>query len=149
MTRLVWGPEAPIGRYLSAKFPHLMAPGLEYQPEKVVGFIDDDNLLFGAVGLRFENLWDAQLSIFVERPRFLTRSILAELFAKLFVEFGLVRVSCHIAKGNRHARQFVERLGWKLEGVKRRGFDGRLDACIYGMLATECRWLRKDDDAGA
>ncbi len=143
MTELVWGLQEPIGRYLSAHFPELMGVG-EYRPDLAAGFVSD-GLLFGAVGLTFENAWDAELSIYVERPGFLTRAILAELFGFAFGRLGLVRLTCRVAKGNRHARRFVERLGWRLEGVKRRGFDGRRDAVIYGMLATECRWLRNND----
>lgn len=114
----------------------------EYRPDVAVGFVDGGTL-FGAVGLKFENAWDGQLSIYVERPDFLSRATLAALFDMAFTGLGLARLTCHIAKGNKRARRFVERLGWKLEGVKRKGFDGRRDAVIYGLLAGECRWLRK------
>ena len=145
--RLAWGLEEPIGRYLSAQFPELMRFG-EYQPDLAAGFVDNAGVLFGAVGLRFDNAWDAQLSIYVERRGLLTASVLRELFTVAFGRLQLVRLTCRVAKGNRRARDFVERLGFRLEGSMRRAFDGRRDAMVYGMTATECRWLKEDGHAG-
>ena len=140
MTRLAFGIEEHIGHYLSAQFPELMAHG-EYVPDRAVGLVADDGMLIGGIGLCFENAWDAQLSIHIDRPGCLTRGILKQLFGICFNEFNLVRLTCHIRKSNKPARKFVERLGFRLEGVKRRGFDGKRDAVIYGQLRSECRWL--------
>lgn len=141
MTRLAFGIEEHIGQYLSAKFPELMTHG-EYVPHRAVGFVDDEGLLIGGVGLCFENAWDAQLSIHLDNPACLSRGILKQLFTICFDEFRLVRLSCHVKKSNKKARKFVERLNFKLEGVKKRGFDGKRDACIYGLTRDECIWLR-------
>ena len=147
--RLAWGLEGPIGNYLSAHFPHLMRPGLEYRPDWAVGFVDDEGRLFGALGLCFDSPWDGQLSIYSERPQWATRAVLRHLFRLAFVERGLVRLTCRIERRNRHARLLVERLGFRLEGVMRMAFDGVNDACIYGMTRDGCRWLKETKDAVA
>ena len=144
MTRLAWGLEEPIGQYLSAHFPALMMPDVEYRPHWAVGFVDGDGVLFGALGLRYVAPWDGELSIYCERPQWASRAILRHLFHLAFVERGLERLSCSIAKKNGRARRLVERLGFKLEGVRRHGFDGRKDAVCYGLLRSECHWLLKE-----
>jgi RimJ/RimL family protein N-acetyltransferase len=141
--RLAWGLEGPIGNYLSAHFPHLMRPGLEYRPDWAVGFVDEQGRLYGALGLCFDSPWDGQLSIYCERPRWASRAVLRQLLRLCFHERGLVRLTCHIRRDNRHARVFVERLGFRFEGMKRKAFDGVHDAAMYGLLEKDC-WLLKD-----
>lgn len=141
MTRLAFGLEDHIGTYLSAHFPELMQAG-EYKPHRAVGFVDDEGLLIGAVGLNWINPWDAELSIHLDKPACLSRAILRQLFSICFHEFKLVRLTCHVRKSNKRARKFVERLGWKIEGTKRKGFDGKRDAIVYGLIRDDCRWIR-------
>jgi RimJ/RimL family protein N-acetyltransferase len=142
VTRLVYGLEEHVGHYLSANFPELMAAG-EYRPHRAAAFVDDEGMLIGAVGLSWLNPWDAELSIHLDKPACLSRSILKELFAHCFDTLKVVRLTCHVRKSNKRARKFVERLGWKIEGCKRRGFDGKRDCVVYGLCREDCKWLGK------
>jgi RimJ/RimL family protein N-acetyltransferase len=144
VTRLAYGLEEHIGHYLSAHFPELMAAA-EYVPHRAVAFVDDEGMLIGAVGLSWLNPWDAELSIHLDKPTCLSRAILKELFSHCFDTLKAVRLTCHVRKSNKRARRFVERLGWKNEGCKRKGFDGKRDAIVYGLVKNECRWLGKGD----
>jgi hypothetical protein len=38
----------------------------------------------------------------------------------------------------------VKSSGFKLEGVHIKGLDGRQDAISYGMLRSQCRWLKEN-----
>lgn len=141
---LVYGLEEHIGHYLSAHFPELMAAG-EYMPHRAVGLVDDEGILIGAVGLTWLNPWDAELSIHLDQPACLSRAILRGAFTYWFVTLGALRLTCHVRKSNKRARHYVERLGWKIEGCKRKGFDGKRDCIIYGLLRENCAWLGKGE----
>lgn len=142
MITLAWGVEEAVGQYISANFPELTTGAL-YRPHMAVGFIDKTGTMRGALALRLLNSFDGSLSIAIDDWRFFpSKDILRELFTKVFVgPRPLVRLTCVIARGNRRARRLVEHLGFKLEGVKRHGFDGRQHGCIYGMTADECPWI--------
>lgn len=66
---------------------------------------------------------------------------LRELFRCPFVELGCVRATATTGRRNKRVRKLLEHLGCKLEGVKRKGLDGKEDAIVYGLLRSECRFL--------
>ena len=73
-------------------------------------------------------------------PGWLTRGNLRGFFSYPFEQLGCRRVTGIVHRKNKHARQINERLGFKLEGICRHGFpDG--DACVYGMIRKDCRWI--------
>lgn len=53
-----------------------------------------------------------------------------------FKQFGVGRVTLRIAKKNKRARQFVEHLGFKQEGVMRHALK-RGDVVLYGMTRQD------------
>jgi hypothetical protein len=38
----------------------------------------------------------------------------------------------------------VEGLGFRLEGMGRKAYDGRQDAAVYSLLRHECRWISQE-----
>jgi RimJ/RimL family protein N-acetyltransferase len=68
-------------------------------------------------------------------------AVLHRLFSYVFNELDCVRVTFVIREGNTHAEKISKHLGFRREGVTRRGWDGRTNALIYGLLKTECRYL--------
>lgn len=75
-------------------------------------------------------------------PGWLTRSNLRAFFAYPFEQLKVRRVTGIVQRKNKHARQINERLGFKLEGVCKHGFDDG-DACVYGLTKQDCRWIRE------
>lgn len=59
----------------------------------------------------------------------------------VFNMLGCERLSMILPKGAKKTRDAVERLGFVMEGVRRRAFHGGVNAIMYGMLREECRWL--------
>lgn len=82
-----------------------------------------------------------QASIASISPKWATKNVLKVMFAYPFEEIGVtcLRVCCR--RGNRKARQFVKRLGFKEEGVARREWDGIEDVVSYSMFPEECVWI--------
>lgn len=72
----------------------------------------------------------------------LTRAHLREIFAYPFLELGCLRISGVIRRDNRTARAAAEKIGFKLEGVARKGYADGSDAMLYGITNTDCRWLQ-------
>jgi RimJ/RimL family protein N-acetyltransferase len=60
-----------------------------------------------------------------------------------FVQLNCVRVTALTARRNKRARRVLEKLGFRIEGVKRKGAAGRDDRCIYGLIRSQCSWLEE------
>lgn len=147
--KLVWGISQHIDECISAKFPELTKTR-PYKSHGAVGLISDDGRLVGGIAIRFLNDFEGSLSIWIDHPcYFPSKSDLELLFERSFKEAGLTRLSCSIMRRNRKARKLVEHLGFKLEGVSPRGFDGKRDKCLYGMTIDNCPWLKGTQDGHA
>lgn len=77
----------------------------------------------------------------------LTRKALKAFFAYPFVQLKCRRVTGIVHRKNKRARDLNERLGFRLEGVCKHGFETG-DAIIYGMTRAECRWIERDHEKG-
>lgn len=60
-----------------------------------------------------------------------------------FRQLGCHRVQAMVSKTNKHARNVIERLGFKNEGLIRGGISPGKDSILYGLLREESRWLEK------
>lgn len=78
--------------------------------------------------------------------RWLTRDFLFRVFAYPFIQLGCNRVTGLVRTDNMEARRFDEHLGFKQEGVIRKGASDGTDMILYGMLLEECRWLELKDE---
>nr|DAX02263.1 MAG TPA: acetyltransferase [Caudoviricetes sp.] len=72
----------------------------------------------------------------------INRAFIRAAFAYPFKQLGCTRVSGLVRVDNFAAQQFDERLGFKREGLVRRGDDDGTDLIMYGMLREECKWIK-------
>lgn len=72
----------------------------------------------------------------------INRAFIRAAFAYPFKQLGCTRVSGLVRVDNFAAQKFDERLGFKREGVIRRGDDDGTDLIMYGMLREECKWIK-------
>lgn len=142
--QLWWGDEPLVAQWVADKFPHLEGFG----QGRAVGWVTDDGRLIGGLVLCPRGgCFDAELSIYFEKECRPTRAQLRALFTLAFDQWGLTRLTCLIAKKNRRARDFVERIGFVREGTMRLGFDGYQHAIVYGMLRKDCKWVQDGLDS--
>ena len=87
----------------------------------------------GSVGARYR--WR------LTTPECVSRRGLRKIFEYPFKQLGVSRLQAVTSVKNLRCREFIERLGFKLEGFGRRAHDGEQDAAVYSMLPAECRWL--------
>ena len=89
---------------------------------------------------------DIKMTIAAISPRWALRGVIRALLHYPFRELGCARVSAIAARRNRRSRKLLIGLGFKLEGVARKGFDGVQDAMIYGLLRVDARrWIGEDN----
>lgn len=133
-TQLVVGFDAEVAEWVRR---HLDADG--FGPCTALGFAKDGQLIGGVVyhAYRPPNI---EMSIATISPDWCSRKGLKAIFEYPFNQLGCKRVTALCDSTNAKAINLVERLGYQHEGTLRQGHpDG--DAEIYGMLASECRWL--------
>ena len=75
-------------------------------------------------------------------PGWVTRADLAQLFGYPFQQLGVLRIDLCIARNNRAARRFAERLGFVVKCVADDAFGEGMDGIVYSMRKKNCRWLR-------
>jgi len=73
--------------------------------------------------------------------RWMTRDYLYRCFAYPFLQVKCNRITGLVREDNLDAQRFDEHLGFKREGLIRRGANDGSNLILYGMLKEECRWL--------
>lgn len=69
-----------------------------------------------------------------------TRGLLKFVLSHPFKAYGCQRVTCLASRKNKAMRSYLHRMGFKLEGVKRKALNGG-DLFIYGLLKGESKWV--------
>lgn len=82
------------------------------------------------------------VSFVADTPKCLTRSMIKAIFDYPFGQLGLQRVQAVTPRDARTARRFLEKFGFKREGLARKGFGEYGDAVLYGLLDKEWRASR-------
>lgn len=111
---------------------------------QAVGVMHEGQCLAGVVWSEYRG-HQIMASIYASSPRWLARprETLRELFNYPFKQLGCERVAVVAARSNERALKMNRRLGFKAEGLMRRGWDGVEDAVLMGMLRGECRWIEE------
>jgi RimJ/RimL family protein N-acetyltransferase len=73
--------------------------------------------------------------------RWMTRDYLWRCFAYPFLQLKCNRITGLVREDNLVAQKFDEHLGFKREGLIRRGATDGTNIILYGMLRDECRFL--------
>lgn len=84
---------------------------------------------------------DIEISCATETSAAWRPHIMKAVFQYVFGQLGCTRCTSIVTKKNTRCRSFLNGLGFTLEGNVRRGYDGKRDALVYGLLAAECRYF--------
>lgn len=123
-------------------FDGAMAIGVVYQNQPIAGVVYSGYRKFN------NGLVTLEATIASTTPRWCTRPILRAVFRYPFTYLKCVRLQTVCSRKAKDVRAFNERLGFKMEGVGRRAWDGRTDAICFSMLPQECRWLGGEHEQG-
>jgi hypothetical protein len=72
-------------------------------------------------------------------PGWVTPGLLKFVLSYPFEQLDCNRITCLAHRKNKAMRDYLVRMGFKLEGVKRKALNGA-DLCIYGLLKGEMKW---------
>lgn len=133
-----------VGRYISEKTGMHLDPGMF----QAFAIFNASNEFIGGVVVTNFRQYDCELACAAETSLAWSDRVLRAVFRYAFFQLGVVRCTSITKKGNRRARSFLEALGFQLEGNLRRAYDGKHDALIYGLLASECRYLDGPEEPG-
>lgn len=126
-----------VGAYLTEKTGAKFAPGM-FQALMIVN--DKQDFVGGVVVSNFRSR-NCEISCAAETSAAWRPTVMRAVFTYIFNQLDCVRCTAITTKRNKRARDFLERLGFVLEGNLRLGYDGKTDALIYGLLASECRYI--------
>lgn len=138
--RILTGIDEYVARWVIAR---LGAGEIPAPPYSAVGFADESGLRCGVIYHEYRKI-DIRIVMAADSPKWATRGTIRNILAYPFLQLGCRRVTAVIAKKNKRSRRLVEGVGFVLEGGLRRAMGDGDMACLYGMLAEECRWLPKD-----
>ena len=117
--------------------------GSEFAPCSAIGVSRGTEIVAGFLYGRYDE-HDVEVTVAVEDHRvWQRRGIIRMLFVYPFMQLGCTRISCSTAVDDYKASKLAMKLGFRAEGMKRRGYDGVNDAYIFGMLREECHWLSR------
>ena len=136
---------AGVAEWVAARIPHV-GTAAGFGDCAAIGFARDGELIAGAVFSNHRG-HDIELSFAAADPRWARRGNLRAVFHYPFRQLGCARVTVVTGRNNARARRLAAGLGFTLEGIVRRGLDGREDAFVFGMLREECRWLSTTEDS--
>lgn len=136
-----------VAKFVARRIPQLAGRTFQFGPDgrpmfTALGVVRRGKL---AAGIVFHNYHghDIEMSAASDDPLWCLPQTLRDLFAYPFQHLNCVRMTTITGRKNKMARKIDERLGFKLEGVARKGLDGKEDAMIYSMLKEECRWIKR------
>ena len=136
MKKAIYGQDFHIARWVG-----LRVDEDDFGACTTIGLEEDGNLIAGVV----YNLYNGPsicMHVAAEPgKRWMTRDYLFRCFAYPFIQLDCNRVTGIVKADNLEARRFDEHLGFKQEGVIRKGAADGSDMILYGMLKEECRWL--------
>lgn len=89
---------------------------------------------------------DIRVIIASDDPRWCLPGVLRELFSYPFNQAGCTRITAIIKDGNERSLKLCRGLGFRKEGVLRRGYNGRTNAVLLSMLKEECTWLQPPEE---
>lgn len=135
--QLVCGHDADVAAWVAARIPQMTAAS-DFGPCTAIGVVGADGQPLGGVVFhnwqpRFRNI---EISFAADSARWLTRRLIVGILSYPFDQLGVARLTTLTPKKNRPARKFIDRFGFRREGVLRRGF-GDDDMIVSGLMRRE------------
>lgn len=144
---IVCGAPERVAKWVLERIPGSEIAHANGQWYQAIGFAKSDGVLCG--GVLYYNWHDGDIEASAAgEGHWLTPLNLKIIFLYPFGQLGCRRMTALVARNNKRSRRFVERLGFKLEGVKRAALPDGRDQFIYGLLKKECRWIDHEQRIG-
>lgn len=145
--RLVFGQDAAIASWVASKIPRMRGQGFPAD-SRAIGVVKRGKLVAGIVYHNYlPEYRNIEISMAADSPLWATKAIIGALLRYPFVQLNCFRVTTCTSARNKRALKFNYGIGFKKEGVIRRGC-GNHDMIICGMLKKEAeRWLKTEENS--
>ena len=134
--RWIFGHDREISSWVGERLDTVFPPDVV-----AIGLARKGKIIAGVVYHNYRPPKNIEMSIAADSPRWGGKSTLEVFFNYPFKQLGCSRVTAITDAGNQHTRDFLTRLGFVQEGVLRDANPDD-DAVIYGLLKTECKWVK-------
>ncbi len=106
-----------------------------------LGIMDEGELIGGAIYHQYTGHM-MEISLAAISPKWCSKKTLRAIFSYPFEQLGVTRMNAICDKKNKKIRKIMERIGFKQEGCLRKALPNGHDAIFYGMINTECKWIK-------
>jgi RimJ/RimL family protein N-acetyltransferase len=116
---------------------------LDFGPFASIGVEDKSgNLIAGALYNNYQG-FDMNFTLATSSPRWAQRGVIAAFLAYPFNQRGCTRLTMVIGTDNPRAMKLPLWLGFKIEGIAKRFYDGVRDAYIIGLMREDAgKWIK-------
>lgn len=138
MRELVFGRDREVLDFVQRHFRFELSAG----ECSTIGLSDKGQLIAGVVYHRYHPEWkNIEMTIAANTARWATKDAIGSFLAFPFYQYGCNRVTACVSRRNKRCLRFLRGIGFKTEGVIRRGY-GNHDLIVMGMLKKEAaRWI--------
>ena len=137
MKTLVYGQDARVRDWVAERI------GEPFGENDVAIGVEENGVLIAGVVYNMYSTASISMHVAAEPgKRWTTKEFMYAFFAYPFIQLRCNRVTGLVRRSNEAARKFDEHVGFTQEGVLRQAFEDGEDAILYGMLMSECKWIR-------
>lgn len=140
----MFGENALVAEWVSQRITSINA---DFKNCVAIGVTKNGKLIAGVVYHNyFPDFKNIELSMAADSPMWATKDIIKALLQYPFIQLGCKRITTCTSARNKRALKFNYGIGFRREGVIRRGY-GNHDMIICGMLRKEAeRWLKTEKE---
>ena len=113
--------------------------------DDVVNYCEDKKILGGFLFTDYDG-HNIYVHLALETPRLFTRKHIKYVFDYGFNQLKCGRMTAVCRNGYERNERILSGTGWIKEGIVRKVMkinNEFVDAAVYGMLKTECRWIKE------
>lgn len=138
---VLYGDDQKVADFVVNHFP--MVGGHRWDKYTALGVVHGDRLIGGVVFHNYHKIAaDIEISAAFTTAKWCLPNTVKQLFAYPLNQLKCRRISARTGRRNKRARSFLERLGFRVEGVARHAYDGKQDIIHYGLLVEQSNWLK-------
>ncbi|MDO4161887.1 MAG: GNAT family protein [Pseudomonadota bacterium] len=122
--------------------------GLQYDKQWLdrhltFGFMQGEKIIGGLIFHNYRPAHEIWWTVYSTDKRWCNRRMLESMFGLAFEGLSCRRISLLVSKNNTDSLNFVKKLGFCPEGLLRSYRENGEDCYIFGMLKSECKWIKK------
>ena len=136
MKNLVYGQDARVRSWVAERIGETLDDA-----DVAIGIEENGELIAGVVYNMYTKASICMHVAAIPGKRWMTKEYLWRVFAYPFIQLNCNRVTGFVREDNLVAQKFDEHIGFKREGLIRKGATDGTNFILYGMLKEECRWL--------